>query len=95
MAAQVVAPATAAGQFEELVVRQLKFSGNHAIDSETMRSFSATTTSSFFATSPMIRWMGLGAKRTFNQRNFETDVERLKLLYRKSGYLGSRFDPPS
>lgn len=92
LAAQVVAPATAAGQFEELVVRQLKFSGNHAIDSETMQSFIATTNSSFFATSSMIRWMGLGAKRTFNQRNFETDVERLKLLYRKSGYLEVEID---
>ncbi len=92
LAAQVAAPATAEGQFEELVVRQLKFSGNHAIDSEAMQSFIATTNSSFFATSPVVRWMGLGAKRTFNERNFETDVERLKLLYRKSGYLEVEID---
>ena len=74
VAALVAIPATAEGQFEELVVRQLKFSGNHAIDSETMKSFIATTNSGTFATSPALRWMGLGAKRTFNQRNFETDV---------------------
>jgi outer membrane protein assembly complex protein YaeT len=88
----VAVPATVEGQFEELVVRQLKFSGNSAIDSETMQSFIATTNSGTFATSPLLRWMGLGAKRTFNQRNFETDVERLKLLYRKWGYLEVEVD---
>lgn len=91
-AALVTVPVTAEGQFEELTVRQLKFRGNRAIDNETMRSFIATTNSSFFATSPALRWMGLGAKRTFDQRNFETDVERLKLLYRKSGYLEVEID---
>jgi outer membrane protein insertion porin family len=92
MAALVAIPATAEGQFEELVVRQLKFSGNRAIDAETMQSFIATTNSGTFATSPALRWMGLGAKRTFNQRNFETDVERLKLLYKKWGYLEVEVD---
>lgn len=87
-----LAPESAAGQFDELVVRQLKFRGNKSIDKETLSSFIATTNSSFFATSPAVRWMGLGAKRSFSQRNFEADVERLKLLYGKSGYLDVQVD---
>ena len=36
LAALVAAPAPAEGQFEALVVRQLKFVGNHAIDGESL-----------------------------------------------------------
>jgi hypothetical protein len=35
----------------------------------------------------MVRWMGLGEKRPFDQVEFERDVLRVTLLYRKSGYL--------
>lgn len=76
------------GQDEPLVVRQLEFHGNHAIDDQTLSSFIATTNSDWFARTPPFRWLGfLGAKRTFNERDFEADVERIKLVYRKSGYL--------
>ncbi|MEE8060976.1 MAG: BamA/TamA family outer membrane protein [Gemmatimonadales bacterium] len=85
-------PGEAQSQLQDPVVRQLKFKGNRAIDGETLQSFIATTNSSFFATSPFVRWMGLGAKRTFGQRDFEADVERLKLLFRKSGYLDVQVD---
>ncbi len=83
----------AAAQTEDLIVRQLKFRGNESIPGETIRAVIATTNSSFFATSPVFRWIRfLGAKRTFNQRNFEADVERLKLLYRKSGFMEVQVD---
>lgn len=90
--AVLLVPDTARAQGDELWVRQLKFTGNQAIDGQTLQSFIATTNSSFFASSPVLRWMGLGAKRVFNQRDFEADVERLKLLYRKSGFLDVAVD---
>jgi outer membrane protein assembly complex protein YaeT len=88
-----LAPTRAAAQFQDpLIVRQLTFEGNTALDAETMQSFIATTKSSFFATWIGVRWMGLGAKRRFSQRDFEADVERLKLLYKKSGYMQVEVD---
>ncbi len=78
---------------QDLIVRQLKLRGNESISGETIRAVIATTNSSFFATSPLFRWIRfLGAKRTFNQRDFEADVERLKLLYRKSGFMEVQVD---
>ncbi len=77
---------------EGLVVRQLAFTGNHAFDSELLRAAIATTKSSDFATLPVIKLLGLGAKRRLNQREFRADVLRLPLFYAIRGYLDARVD---
>src|SRR5881275_3659883 len=82
----------AAQQEPQRVVRGLSFKGNHAIDDYTLGSAIATTNSSTFATSPFLRWIGLGAKRYFNELEFRRDVVRLLLLYRQSGYMNAVID---
>ena len=70
----------------ELVVRELSFHGNRAIDDLVLRASIATTHSSVFARSPFLRWTGLGEKRYFNETQFRTDVFRIMALYGRSGY---------
>lgn len=74
------------------MVRALQFEGNHALDAYTLSSAIATTNSSWFATSWLVRWMGLGEKRTFDEQEFRRDVVRLILLYRQSGYMRVEVD---
>jgi len=82
----------AAQQESPRVVRGLSFEGNHALDDYTLTAAIATTTSSAFATSPFLRWIGLGAKRYFDELEFRRDVVRLLLLYRQSGYMNAVVD---
>ena len=82
----------AAQQEQQRVVRGLSFEGNHAIDDYTLSTAIATTNSSAFATSPFLRWLGLGEKRSFNELEFRRDVVRLMLLYRQSGYMNAVVD---
>jgi outer membrane protein assembly factor BamA len=82
----------AAQQEPQRVVRGLSFEGNHAIDGYTLSAAIATTNSSSFATSPFLRWLGLGEKRPFNELEFRRDVVRLLLLYRQSGYMNAVID---
>ena len=77
---------------ETLVVRKLAFDGNKAIDDVTLAAAIQTTGSSWFATFPVIRWIGLGEKRRLNEKDLERDVERLHLLYRINGYLEVKVD---
>jgi outer membrane protein assembly complex protein YaeT len=69
-----------------LVVRQLAFDGNRAIRDEVLASAIATTNSSWFARVFLIRSLGLGEKRYFDEQEFKRDVVRLEVLYRRSGY---------
>ena len=73
-------------------MRQLTFSGNRAIDDYTLSTAIATTSSSWFASSPWVRWLGLGEKRYFDEIEFRRDVVRLVLLYRQSGYMTAVVD---
>lgn len=88
----VSAAASLAAQQEQRVVRGLSFEGNHAIDDYTLAAAIATTKSGTFATSPFLRWMGLGEKRRFDELEFRRDVVRLLLLYRQSGYMSAVID---
>jgi outer membrane protein assembly complex protein YaeT len=76
----------AVAQRPDRVVRQLKFEGNKAITSVTLAAAIGTTNSSWFATSPLVRWIGLGAKRYFSETEFRRDVLRLEVLYKRSGF---------
>lgn len=95
LVALLAAPSVLAGQDQERgerVVRGLSFDGNHALDDYALSSAIATTKSSSFATSPFVRWLGLGEKRYFDELEFRRDVVRLLLLYRQSGYMTAVVD---
>lgn len=77
---------------EGLVVRQLNFEGNRALDDLALAAAIATTTSSWFATSSLVRWLGWGEKRRFDEQEFRVDVERLRLFYRLNGFLEAQVD---
>src|SRR5947208_3419871 len=79
-------------QEQERVVRGLWFVGNKALDDYTLESAIATTKSSWWARYGIVRWMGLGEKRYFNEVEFRRDVVRLILLYRQSGYMNAVVD---
>jgi outer membrane protein insertion porin family len=68
------------------VVRQLDFEGNRAISDEVLAAAIVTTNSSWFATAFFFRWLGLGAKRYFDEEEFRRDVVRVGVLYKRSGY---------
>lgn len=74
------------------VVRGLDFDGNHAIDDFTLKNSIATSNSSWWQRFPLVRWLGVGDKRYFDETEFRRDVLRLKLLYIQSGYLEARVD---
>lgn len=75
-----------------LIVRQLEFSGNRAIDNWTLSTVIATTQSGWFARWAVIRWLGLGEKRYLDEVEFKRDVIRLRLYYRQSGYMRAVVD---
>lgn len=84
-------PAPVAAQ-EDRVVRQLRFEGNRALDDLSLAAAISTTRSSFFATFPVLRGLGLGEKRRFDEQEFLSDVVRLRVLYRIHGYLEAQID---
>jgi outer membrane protein assembly complex protein YaeT len=75
-----------------LVIRQLRFTGNQAFSPTLLAAAIATTASSWFARSPLVRWVGLGEKRFLNEREFRRDVARLRLFYQIHGYLEAQVD---
>lgn len=75
-----------------LVIRRLAFDGNHALSDELLAASIATTNSAWLARAPLLRWIGLGEKRYFNQVDFERDVYRIEVLYKKSGYPDVQVD---
>jgi outer membrane protein insertion porin family len=83
----ILAGAAPAAAQDTVVVRGLKFEGNHAIDNYTLSIAIGTTNSSWFARSGLVRWLGLGEKRLFDPLEFRRDVLRLTLFYRQSGYM--------
>jgi outer membrane protein assembly factor BamA len=88
----LVAPPVAAQADQERVVRKLSFVGNRALDDYTLSTAIATTNSSWAATYPIIRLLGFGEKRFFDETEFRRDVVRLVLLYRQSGYMSAVVD---
>jgi outer membrane protein assembly factor BamA len=76
----------------DLVVRELSFSGNRAIDDAMLRMSIATSQSSTFARWPIIRWLGLGERKYFNEIEFRRDVLRILALYGRTGFREVRVD---
>ena len=85
-------PLAAQAVEEGLVVRQLRFTGNHAFESTVLKAAIATTGSSWFATFAGVRWLGLGERRRFDEREFRRDVARVRLFYQLHGYLDAQVD---
>jgi outer membrane protein assembly factor BamA len=75
-----------------LIVRGLSFEGNRTIDDNTLRISIATSQSSWFARASLVSWIGLGAKRYFDETEFRRDVLRIRALYRQSGYVEAAVD---
>jgi outer membrane protein insertion porin family len=92
IAALHLAAPLAAQQELQRVVRQLDFRGNRAIPDEVLASAISTTNSSWFARAWPFRWLGLGAKRYFDEQEFRRDVVRLGVLYKRSGYADAVID---
>ena len=84
--------ATLQAQEPERVVRGLDFVGNESIPDEVMRAAISTTVSSWFARAFLVRHLGLGEKRYFDEAEFRRDVIRLHVLYRRSGYPNAVVD---
>lgn len=68
------------------MIRGLSFKGNSSIESTVLAAAIATTNSATFARWPILRTLGLGEKRYFDQRQFQSDVLRLQVLYKASGF---------
>jgi outer membrane protein assembly complex protein YaeT len=85
------APPMLTAQQRQRVVRQLSFEGNKALSDEELAVAIATTNSSWFARG-FLRFLGLGAKRDFDEQEFRRDVVRLSVLYRRSGYPDAVID---
>lgn len=90
--AMLVAVLPLRAQDEPLIVRGLRFKGNHALDATQLSAAIATTNSSWFARNGAVKWIGLGEKRAFDPVEFPRDVLRLTLLYKKSGYMSVEVD---
>jgi outer membrane protein insertion porin family len=88
----VVGTGSAAAQTQPRVVRELKFDGNKSLPDALLANSISTTVSSWFARSSAVRWIGLGEKRYFNETEFERDVLRLEVIYRRSGFPDVRVD---
>ena len=75
-----------------MVVRDLSFAGNQAIDDATLRMSVATSRSSAFARWPVVRGLGFGAKKYLNETQLRRDVLRILALYRRGGYREATVD---
>jgi outer membrane protein insertion porin family len=75
-----------------LVVLGLKFQGNKNIPASVLAAGISTTNSGWFARFPLFKWLGLGEKRYFNEREFVADVLRIQAIYKYSGFLEVEVD---
>ncbi|HEX2450845.1 MAG TPA: BamA/TamA family outer membrane protein [Gemmatimonadales bacterium] len=73
-------------------MRSLRFEGNRAIPTEALAAAIGTTASSWFARAPLVRFLGLGEKRYFDELEFRRDVLRIEVLYKRSGYPDVKVD---
>src|SRR5574337_297661 len=77
---------------QDLVVRQLAFRCNRSLNELLLQSSIATTNSGWLARHWPFRAFGMGEKRYFDETDFQRDVLRLEVLYKKSGFPDVRID---
>ena len=66
-------------EWDKVLVKKITFLGNSEIKDEELKTFMQTREESYFS--------GLSGGGSFKELNFQTDVERLKYLYKTRGYL--------
>ena len=80
------------GQAPERTVTSVTFQGNHALDRLTLAAAIATSASTWTYRVPLLKHLGLGQRRLFDELDFRRDVVRLQILYRQHGYFEARID---
>ena len=80
------------GQAAERTVTSVRFRGNHAIDRLTLEAAIATSASSWTYGVPLLKHLGLGQRRLFDELEFRRDVVRLQILYRQHGFFEAKVD---
>jgi outer membrane protein insertion porin family len=66
-------------EWDKVRVKKITFLGNRAINDDELKTFMQTREESYFSF--------LSGSGSFKEMNFQTDVERLKYLYKTRGYL--------
>jgi outer membrane protein insertion porin family len=84
--------AAQSAQAAERTVTSVGFRGNHALDRLTLAAAIATSASSWTYRVPLLKSLGLGQRRLFDELEFRRDVLRLQILYRQHGYFDARID---
>ena len=79
-------------QIPERTVTGLHFHGNSALDGYTLSTSISTSASGWAYRVPVLKHLGLGQRRLFDELEFRRDVLRLQLLYRQRGYYDARVD---
>lgn len=73
-------------EWDKVRVKKITFLGNKAINDEELKNFMQTREESYFSF--------LSGSGNFKEVNFQTDVERLKYLYKTRGYLQVNIQNP-
>jgi outer membrane protein insertion porin family len=73
-------------EWEKVRVKKITFLGNKALGDEELKNFMQTREESYFSF--------LSGSGSFKEINFQTDVERLKYLYKTRGYLQINIQNP-
>lgn len=66
-------------EFDKVRVKKIMFLGNNEVEDKDLKAFMQTQEESLFS--------GLSGSGNFKEFNFQTDIERLKYLYKTKGYL--------
>jgi outer membrane protein insertion porin family len=73
-------------EWDKVMVKKVTFLGNKAIGDDELKGFMQTREESYFS--------GLSGSGNFKELNFQTDVERLKYLYKTRGHLQVNISNP-
>lgn len=92
LAVTALAPVVGQAGDGSLIVRRVSFEGSHAFPSDVLAAAISTTNSSWFAASRLVRWVGLGEKRRFDELELRRDIARLRLFFQIHGYLEAQVD---
>lgn len=73
-------------EYDKVMVKKITMLGNKALNDEELKGFMQTKEESYFAF--------LSGSGNFKEINFQTDIERLKYLYKTRGYLQINIQNP-
>lgn len=73
-------------EWDKVMVKKITFLGNKTISDDELKGFMQTREESYFS--------GLSGSGNFKELNFQTDIERLKYLYKTRGHLQVNISNP-